>query len=101
MYLETGDAGLTCQRCGISRPTLRKWIRRYEQLGTDGLASQSRRPHHSPAQKVFAEQTQWILALRQERQLGVRRIQNELVRLHVSDTLKYLPLRRLISDNQS
>jgi len=82
MYLESGDAGLTCRRCGISRPTLGKWVTRYVELGLDGLASQSRRPHHSPAQKVFAQQTQWILALRQERKLGVRCIQNELVRLH-------------------
>lgn len=25
LYEETGDAGLTCLRCGISRPTLRLW----------------------------------------------------------------------------
>lgn len=24
LYAQTGDAGLVCQRCGISRPTLRK-----------------------------------------------------------------------------
>ena len=24
LYLRTGHAGLTCRRCGISRPTLRK-----------------------------------------------------------------------------
>ena len=29
MYERTGDAGLTCRRCGISRPTLRKWSSRY------------------------------------------------------------------------
>lgn len=28
-YLETQDAGYVCRRCGISRPTLRKWHRRY------------------------------------------------------------------------
>jgi transposase len=81
LYLECSDAGLTCLRCGISRPTLRKWVRRYKELGLEGLASQSRRPHHSPARKVFAEQVQWILALRMERKLGVRRIQHELERL--------------------
>jgi transposase-like protein len=63
MYLETRIAGLTCRRCGISRPTLRKWVKRYEEFGIDGLASLSRRPHLSPAQKVF-EQQQWILTLR-------------------------------------
>jgi len=31
MYQTTQNAGLVCRRCGISRPTLRKWVRRYEQ----------------------------------------------------------------------
>jgi len=26
LFEATGDAGLTCRRCGISRPTLRKWL---------------------------------------------------------------------------
>ncbi|WP_435370220.1 helix-turn-helix domain-containing protein, partial [Acinetobacter indicus] len=25
------DAGLVCRRCGISRPTLRKWWKRYSE----------------------------------------------------------------------
>ena len=49
LYEATGDAGLVCRRCGISRPTLRKWQRRYDELGVDGLKSRSRRPHRSPA----------------------------------------------------
>jgi transposase InsO family protein len=82
LYQETSDAGLVCRRCGISYPTLRKWLRRYEELGEDGLASQSRRPRHSPTQKVFEEEEGWILALRRERKLGARRIQHELRREH-------------------
>jgi transposase-like protein len=35
LYLETGDAGLTCRRCGISRPTLRLWTRRYQAEGVE------------------------------------------------------------------
>ena len=31
--LETGNARLTCRRCGISEPTLRKWARRYKAEG--------------------------------------------------------------------
>lgn len=42
LYQETGDAGLTCRRCEISRPTLRLWTRRYEDEGVDGLRSRSR-----------------------------------------------------------
>ena len=37
LYENTGDAGLVCSRCGISRPTLRKWVRRYLESGIDGL----------------------------------------------------------------
>jgi len=33
LYEQTGNAGLTCRRCGISRPTLRKWWRRYQEEG--------------------------------------------------------------------
>lgn len=82
LYVETGDAGLTCRRCGISRPTLRKWVKRYQAEGETGLRSRSRRPRTSPGQKVFGEQVSWILELRQQRHLGVRRIQSELLRLH-------------------
>lgn len=82
LYEESGDAGLVCRRCGISRPTLRKWVQRYAEQGEAGLASLSRRPRHSPKQKVFEEQEGWILALRRERKLGARRIQHELRRLH-------------------
>jgi len=51
MYLETNDAGFVCRRCGISRPTLRKWVNRYNKLGEEGLKDISRRPHNSPNTK--------------------------------------------------
>ena len=78
---QTKDAGLVCRRCGISRPTLRKWVKRFQQHGVAGLEEKSRRPKTSPAQKIFAQQQHWILALR-KRRLGTRRIQNELKRLY-------------------
>jgi transposase len=37
LYLQTGDAGVVCKRCGISRPTLKKCVRRYEATGVEGL----------------------------------------------------------------
>ncbi len=82
LYEDTGDAGLVCRRCGISRPTLRKWLRRYAEHGLEGLESRSRRPHRRPNQKVFAQEEGWILALRRERKLGARRIQHELRRVY-------------------
>jgi len=44
LYEQTQDAGLTCRRCGISRPTLRKWWRRYQDQGVIGVQSESSRP---------------------------------------------------------
>jgi len=82
LYLETQDAGYVCRRCGISRPTLRKWYRRYKQDGDNGLIDLSRKPHSSPNQKVNNQHINWILDLRDQRNLGARRIQTELIRLH-------------------
>jgi len=65
LYEETQNAGLVCRRCGISRLTLRKWLKWYEQLGLDGLEEISRRPHIPPNTKAKA----WIMALR-KRNLG-------------------------------
>ena len=36
-YEATGSAALVCARFHISRPTLRKWWRRYKEAGPDGL----------------------------------------------------------------
>lgn len=82
LYEESGDAGLVCRRCGISRPTLRKWWKRYQAHGIDGLKSQSRRPHTSPTAKIGPDYEKLILELRRKRSLGARRIQSELRRLH-------------------
>lgn len=79
LYQETNDAGLVCRRCGISRPTLRKWWMRFKASGEAGLRELSRRPHRSPNRKILDIQTQWIIDLR-KRRLGSRRIQNELLR---------------------
>jgi transposase InsO family protein len=81
-YREIGDAGVVCHRYGISRPTLRKWLRRFDADGEAGLKERSRRPLSSPAKKVSADVEQRILSLRRERHLGVKRIRAELRRLH-------------------
>ncbi len=82
LFKETEDAGFVCRRCGISRPTLRKWVKRFDELGCDGLISQSRRPHSSPAAKVTPQLEEVILSMRKDRQLGAKRISSELLRLH-------------------
>ncbi len=79
---EIGNAGVACRRCGISRPTLRKWWRRYQAQGTAGLEEQSRRPHRSPGRKVLEREEGLILQLRRERKLGLQRLRIELIRSH-------------------
>ena len=81
-YQASENLGVTCQRCGISRPTLRKWLQRYRESGLAGLVGNSRRPHSAPNKKIFVEQEQLVLLLRRENNLGARRIQNELKRQH-------------------
>ena len=78
LYEQLGNAGIVCRRCGISRPTLRKWWRRYRAEGEAGLEARSHRPHRSPNRKVFAEQEALILRLRRERRLGIEMLRNEL-----------------------
>ncbi|WP_142531128.1 helix-turn-helix domain-containing protein [Pedobacter westerhofensis] len=44
LYLDIGNAGIVCRKCGISRPTLRKWLNCYKELGIEGLNELSKRP---------------------------------------------------------
>lgn len=37
-----------CREYGVSRPTGHKWVKRYAQLGVDGLEERSRRPKTAP-----------------------------------------------------
>jgi transposase-like protein len=82
LYEEIGDAGVVCRRCGISRPTLRKWWRRYQAQGAAGLEERSRRPRSSPGRKVLEREEGLILQPRRERKLGLKRLRIELIRSH-------------------
>jgi transposase len=84
LFEELKNCTQVCLKCGISRPTLLKWLERYQQSGLDGLASESRRPHRSPTLKISDRERQWIADLR-ARGLGSRRIQSELKRSHDLD----------------
>src|SRR5947207_1952275 len=81
LFLRHENYSVVCLRCGISRPTLRKWVRRYREQGIEGLSSGSRKPKSSPAMKILDRHREWIRELR-KRRLGSRRIQNELKRVH-------------------
>jgi len=50
--------------------------------GDAGLVSLNRRPHHSPRRVLDQERIDLILLLRDERKLGPKRIQAELLRHH-------------------
>ena len=82
LYEQVGDAGIVCRRCGITRPTLRKWWRRYQAEGEAGLHDRSRRPLRSPQRRVFEQEEQLILQLRRDRKLGIKRLRIEFIRLY-------------------
>jgi transposase InsO family protein len=84
LFFRLKNHSIVCLKCGISRPTLRKWLRRYREEGVEGLSARSRKPRSSPAVKVLAQHRKWIGELR-KRNLGSRRIQSELKRTHESD----------------
>jgi transposase InsO family protein len=99
LYEESKDAGFVCRRCGISRPTLRKWYRRYQVQGIEGLSDQSKKPHFSPNLKLTDDIEKLILQLRKKRKLGARRIQNELKRLY-SISLSLASIHKVLSRNK-
>lgn len=99
LYEKENDAGLVCRRYGISRPTFRKWYKRYEQNGIEGLKENSRRPHNSPNAKVTVGIEKEILELR-ARKLGARRIQNELLR-HSDNSLSLSTIHKILKRNDA
>jgi transposase-like protein len=52
-----------CHEYGISRPTAYKWIKRYDEVGPEGLLDMTRTPHSSPY-ATSAEIENEVLALR-------------------------------------
>lgn len=68
----SGDEWFVCRRCGIFRPTLRKWWCKYLAQGLTGLERHSRRPKHSSTTKTGAGEVSLILALRSQRNLGAK-----------------------------
>ena len=81
LYEAIGNAGVVCLKCGITRPTLRKWVKRFKESGIDGLSELSRRPHKIHY-RITKEDEQRILELRTNRNLGHRSIASEMKRLY-------------------
>jgi transposase InsO family protein len=93
----TGNVALTCRYFGISRTLYYVWLRRYEELGIEGLRPRSRRPHTSP-NATSGEVVGKIVYLRQSYHFGPRKISMYLKRYHdveVSPSGAWRILRRL------
>ncbi|HVW99522.1 MAG TPA: helix-turn-helix domain-containing protein [Candidatus Babeliaceae bacterium] len=81
LYESVGSAGVVCLRCGITRPTLLKWLKGYNVLGIEGLSEHSRRPHKMHT-RITTEDEQRILDLRVNRKLGHRSTASGMKRLY-------------------
>ncbi len=77
----TGNVAATCRYYGISRQSFYKWLRRYEELGPEGLRDRSRRPHVSP-NATRTEVVGKILYLRRSYHFGPHKISMYLGRYH-------------------
>ena len=76
-WKECGSLRETARRLSISRNTVRKWVRRYQESGEAGLMDRSRRPHHSP-RRTPPEVEEQVLSLNRERGWGRKRIAHAL-----------------------
>ena len=82
LYQRLNHTSKVCDHFGISRFTLRMWVKCYSERGNEGLQELSGKPHNSPASKIDNKQKEIIISLRKDRKLGTRRIQGELKRLY-------------------
>ena len=63
--VEGANVAELCRRFGVSRKTGYKWLSRYRQAGTVGLANRSRRPRSSPGRTMKLRE-QAVLAVRSQ-----------------------------------
>ncbi len=70
------------QKYGISRPTVYKWINRYNQLGLAGLNDQKRAPKHRPSKTSQNTLNLIISEKLKNRKRGPRKIRAQLLRKH-------------------
>src|SRR3981081_3336453 len=68
---------------GVSRPTMHRWLARYEGDGLEGLNDRSHRPAHSPHQMPPAVEAMVLEMRRSHPYWGGRRIAFELARQRV------------------
>lgn len=84
--LDVVDRGVTkvsvCEEFGISRPTLDKWLKRYDAEGVEGLRDRSRAPRSHP-NSIDEDMEAIIVGFRRAHSCrGPRKIKVELERAH-------------------
>lgn len=80
-YLEGSWSKVELSRYyGISRKTVDKWIRRYEEQGAEGLKDRLRRPHSSPQQTPLWMQQQIIETKLAHQSFGPKKVMDWLRR---------------------
>jgi len=71
-----------CYEFGVSRPTAYKWIRRYNEVGPEGLLDRSRKPHSCP-HATAGEIANEVLAIRKRfPSWGARKIKAKLEQMN-------------------
>jgi transposase InsO family protein len=103
----TGNVARTCRYYGMSRQAYYMWLRRYEELGLEGLRDRSRRPLVSP-NATSTEVVGKIVYLRRSYHFGPHKIAMYLKRYHdiqispsgVWRILKRLEMSRLPSSQR-
>lgn len=72
-YLASGNISQVARLWHTSRNLVRKWVKRFEENGEEGLKDESKRPHSSP-RKVSNEVEQKVLEARKKTGYGRKRL---------------------------
>src|SRR5260370_12546441 len=83
-----GNVPFPCRYYGVARPSYYKWLRRYEELGEEGLRDRSRRPLVCP-HATKAAVVERIIYLRQNYHFGPFKIAMYLKRYHDISVTQY------------
>jgi transposase InsO family protein len=69
-----------CKFWGVSRDTFYVWLRRFNELGSDGLIERSSRPRTSPNKMDWRIESEIVALRKKHKRWGARRIRAELKR---------------------
>jgi transposase InsO family protein len=72
--------GALCAEYEISRPTGYLWLKRYRELGVNGIAEKSRKPHHSPRRTDTTLEQHVVRARQRYPDWGARKLRVVLAR---------------------